>query len=71
MKTTDSAVQWIEVNIGCIVKECGGNIGPTSRHRYAQHIFNGIAHMYSDMVEKEYERHLKEVNQPNFADVNR
>jgi len=61
MKTKDSAVQWLEVNIEKIVKECGGDIGPTSRHRYAQHIFDGIAHMYSDMVEKEHERYRAEL----------
>jgi len=55
MKTKDSAIQWIEVNIERIVKECGGDIGPTSRHRYAQHIFDGISHMYSDVVQKEWE----------------
>ena len=61
MKTKDSAIQWIEVNLERIVHECGGDIGPTSRHRYAQHIFSGLAHMYVDMIQQEYEDHRAEL----------
>lgn len=61
VKTKDSAVQWIEVNIGTIVKECGGDIGPTSRHRYALHIFEGLAHTYFDMIQEEYDKHRAEM----------
>ena len=53
MKTRDSAIQWIEANLMQLVKHCGGAIGPTTAHRRALHIFEGLAHGYTDQVIEE------------------
>lgn len=53
MKTKDSAIQWIEVNLKELVKFCGGDMGPTTAHRWALRIFEGLAHSYTDQVIEE------------------
>lgn len=53
MKTRDSVIQWIEANLMQLVKDCGGYIGPTTAHRWALHIFEGLAHSYTDQVIEE------------------
>ena len=53
MKNRDSAVQWIEINLIQLVKFCGGAIGPTTAHRRALRIFEGLAHSYTDQVIEE------------------
>lgn len=53
MKTKDSAIQWTEANLIQLVKFCDGTIGPTTAHRYALHIFRGLAHSYTDQVIEE------------------
>lgn len=52
-KTKDSAIQWIEANLKELVAFCGGAIGPTTAHRRALHIFEGLAHSYTDQVIEE------------------
>lgn len=59
MLDKDSAVQWIEANINKIVADCGGTIGDTSRHRYAQHLFEGLSHNYAGPINQEHAAHQK------------